>query len=729
MSPTGPITVETPLGDTLVFRAMKCTEKLSSLFEYTLDLLNDDDELKLADLLGQPVTVHLELGHGKERTFNGFVTDLALAGTVGSRVLYRATVRPWLWFLTRTANCRIFQRMTAPDIVKQVFRDAGFSDFEDQIGATYPTWDFVVQYRETDFNFVSRLLERVGIYYYFKHDGQKHMLVLTDSYSGHAATPGCETLPYHQPDKNMDQLSEHVDRWELVHAVKPGAYALADFDFESPKHAVSASTSAPFDHDHADCEVFDYPGGYTKTDEGETCARVRLEELHATYERFFGHTNARGLSVGALFSLTDFPRDDQNREYLVTSASYTLKTHEYESTGAADYEPVSSCEFSAMDSSRQFRPPRTAAKPFVRGPQTATVVTSDDQEVWTDKYGRIKVRFHWDRYPPDKEEESSCWVRVAQIWAGEQWGAMHIPRKGQEVIVDFLEGDPDRPIVTGRVYNADNMPPYDLPANHTQSGIKSRSMPKGTPNNFNEIRFEDKKGHEELFVQAEKNQTTKVKKNQSISVGASRSVSVGGTESKSVGGNRSVHVKGNQTVTIDGGGKDTPHSSVSVTGKHKLHASDTIEVDAPTHIKLECGGSSIMIEPGKITITAGDGSTIVLDAKTLITAKDSGNIKIDADVLAKSKNGGSVKIDSDIKAASKGKSELTIDADVTGKSSTGKVALQAPQIAITADMKVAVSAGTGSVELDPAGAKVSGTKVSVAGSAMTEIQGALVKIN
>jgi len=256
-------------------------------------------------------------------------------------------------------------------------------------------------------------------------------------------------------------------------------------------------------------------------------------------------------------------------------------------------------------------------KPVVAGPETAIVVGPRGQEIHTDKYGRVRIQFHWDR-DGESNESSTCWVRVGQMWAGPNWGSIYIPRIGQEVVVQFLGGDPDRPIITGTVYNADNMPPYTLPENATQSGIKSRSTPKGTSSNFNELRFEDKKGAEEVFIQAEKNKTVKVKHNRSATIGADDSIAVGG--------DRSVTVKGNLSVTVQGHGKSPIHSTHSVTGKHSLHASDTVEIDAPTHIKLTCGGSSILIEPTKITIQAGGQAKVVLDIEALMSA-GTGNVK------------------------------------------------------------------------------------------------------
>jgi type VI secretion system secreted protein VgrG len=333
----------------------------------------------------------------------------------------------------------------------------------------------------------------------------------------------------------------------------------------------------------------------------------------------------------------------------------------------------------------------------------------------------VKVKFPWDRYVPKDEENASCWVRVAQLWAGSGFGAQHIPRIGQEVLVEFLEGDPDRPIIVGRVYNFDNKPPYDLPKNQSQSGIKSRSTKGAGPNNFNEIRFEDAKGQEELFMQAEKNQTTNVKNNRAATVGANDSVSVGG--------DRSVSVTGNLAVTVSGGGKSAVHSSHSVTGKYNLHASDTIEEDAPTHIKLTCGDSYILMEPGKITMYAGGKAMIVLDQHVAATSSDNSVVVLDANAFMASNKGGQVLLDANVAAQSNGKASVVLDSNATITSTSGDVNVGGTNVTVNGKTNVNAGAGGSSLSLAAAGASMSGTKATVAGTAVTEITGAMVKIN
>ena len=388
------------------------------------------------------------------------------------------TLHPWLWFLTRTADCRIFQEMAVPEIIKQVFRDHGFTDFEEALSGDYRRWTYCVQYRETDFNFVSRLMEQEGIYYYFKHESNRHMLVLSDSVSSHDPFPGYEKIPYFPPDEHLIREKHYIHEWSISREIQPGTYALTEYDFENPKANLLVKSAIDRNHAQSKLEIFDYPGEYLTASEGDAYVRARIEELHAEYELTQGQSNARGLAVGSLFQLTDYPREDQNQEYLVVSATHEMESDAYSSGSAGGSEDVYTCSFTALSSKQQFRAERTTPKPLVQGPQTAMVVGPSGEEIHTDKFGRVKVQFHWDRYGK-KDQNSSCWVRVAQLWAGTQWGGIHIPRIGQEVIVEFLEGDPDHPIITGRVYNNDNMPPYGLPANATQSGIKSRSSKGG----------------------------------------------------------------------------------------------------------------------------------------------------------------------------------------------------------------------------------------------------------
>ena len=597
--------VFTPLGsDVLLLQHMHFTEELGRMFNLRLDLLSENPDISFEDILAQTVSVRLDVQDEDKRYFHGYVTEFVQEPNQGPFAVYRAVVRPWLWFLTRTSDCRIFQDMTVPDIIKQVFRDASFTDFEDRLTADYRTWDYCVQYRETDFNFVSRLMEQEGIYYYFTHEKDKHTLVLADAYGSHDPLPGYAEIPYHQQTEGAGDDREYIFRWSVSKQVEPGIYALNDFDFERPNARMDVNSSLIQSHDMADNEVYDYPGEYVDTGDGENYARVRIQELAAQYERIQGAGNAKGMMSGGLFTLEDYPRRDQNREYLVVSVEHRMSDDRYFSTSGEAHASYSN-SFTLVNSDLNFRAARITPKPLVQGPQTAIVVGPSGEEIHTDEHGRVKLQFHWDRYGKS-DENSSCWVRVAQVWAGNNWGGIHIPRIGQEVIVEFLEGDPDRPIVTGRVYNGEQVPPYDLPANKTQSGIKSRSSKGGSSSNFNEIRMEDKKGEEQLYIHAEKNQDNVVENDETTSVGHDRTedvgndenITIGNNRTESVGGNEDIHISGNRTEKVDGNeditiGINRTESvtvnesvDIGVNRSVKVGAIDNLDVGAVQNIKI-----------------------------------------------------------------------------------------------------------------------------------------------
>ena len=351
------IEIVTPLGeDVLLFHRMTATETLGRLFQFEIDLLSMDPNIPFDKLLGQNVTVQLELPQDETRYFNGFVSRFSQEGSVDDFNAYSMTVHPWLWFLTRTADCRIFQKKKVPDIIKEVFRDHGFTDFEEALSGSYRTWEYCVQYRETDFNFVSRLMEQEGIYYYFKHESNRHVLVLSDSVSSHDPFPGYERIPYFPPDEHLRREKHHIHEWTISQEVQPGVYALNDYDFENPKANLQVKSAIPRDHAQSKMEIFDYPGEYVQTKDGEAYVRARIEELQAEYEQVQGQSNARGLAVGSLFQLTDYPRDDQNREYLVVAATHELESDAYSSGSSAGSEDVYACSFTALQSRQPYRP-------------------------------------------------------------------------------------------------------------------------------------------------------------------------------------------------------------------------------------------------------------------------------------------------------------------------------------------------------------------------------------
>jgi type VI secretion system secreted protein VgrG len=633
------ITTPLPADSALLFHGMHAREVLSQVPEFQLDLLSTNGEIALDDILGKNVTVTLKLADDSERYFNGFVSRFSQGRMLGRYYRYFATVRPWLWFLSRTADCRIFQEMTVPDIVKQVLEEEPTHDYKFELTGSYRTWTYCVQYRETDLNFVSRLLEHEGIYYYYKYADGKNTLVLTDSYSGHEASPGADTLPFIDPDRLARPDIEHVSAWDFGREVQPGIYVHTDYDFERPSTNLRTQKTVTRGYGPSQYEVYDYPGHYVQKPDGEQYSAVRIDEYAAQFEVAHAATNARGLRTGSLFTLEGHPRGDQNREYLVVAASTDLEFSDYEAMperGGAVYR----CSFTAISSKQQFRPPRVTPKPAVQGPQTALVVGPAGEEIFTDKYGRVKVQFFWDRLGK-KDANSSCFIRVSQPWAGKAWGAIALPRMGQEVVVDFLEGDPDQPIITGRVYNAEQMPPYGLPANKTQSGVKSRSSLDGTPANFNEIRFEDKKGSEQLTIHAEKDQDIGVENDESHWVGHDRTKTIDHDETTHVKHDRTETVDNDEKITIHGNRTETvdKNETITVHGNRTetVDKDETISIHGKRHITVDKSETATVALTRSHTvginesITVGAAQEITVGAAQAITVGASQAITVGKD--------------------------------------------------------------------------------------------------
>ncbi|OLU35009.1 type VI secretion system Vgr family protein [Pseudomonas sp. PA27(2017)] len=623
--------VNSPLGDNvLVMERLAGSESLGRLFHYELSLASENSSLKLNALLGKPMGLAVQLADGSDRYFHGIVARCSQTAHRGQFASYQVTLKPWLWLLSRTSDCRIFQSKTVPDIVKQVFRDLGFSDFEDALTRSYREWDYCVQYRETSFDFVSRLMEQEGIYYYFRHEQERHVLVLCDAYGAHSTAPGYGRVPFYPLDDQMRER-DHIHDWHLAHEVQPGSLALNDYDFQRPSARLEVRSSIAREHSNADYPLYDYPGEYVQSKDGEQYARNRIEAIQAQYEQIRLKGNARGLGSGHLFSLTDYPRDDQNREYLIVDSEYTITQDLYESgRGNENFQFDSS--LTCIDASQVFRPLPQTVQPIVQGPQTAMVVGPKGEEIWTDQYGRVKVHFYWDRHD-QSNENSSCWIRVSQNWAGKNWGSIQIPRIGQEVIVSFLEGDPDRPIITGRVYNAEQTVPYDLPANATQSGTKSRSSKGGTPANFNEIRMEDKKGEEQLFIHAEKNQDIEVENDETHWVGHDRSKTIDNDETVHVKHDRTETVDNNETITIGVDRTEKVGNNESITigvnRTENVGSNESISIGAN---RTESVGSNETISIGaNRTESVGSNETINIGANRTESVGNNERITIGAD--------------------------------------------------------------------------------------------------
>ncbi|KKL33617.1 type IV secretion protein Rhs [Burkholderia contaminans FFH2055] len=625
-------TLDSPHGDGLKFHTLDGSDELGRLFEFRIEALADSHSLSLKDMLGKPVTVRIEQQDLSTRYLNGIVARASLSGRRAERYYgYELIVRPWLWLATRRSDCRIFQNKTVPEIVQEVLSTYGFP-IENHLAESYVPRDYCVQFNETDAAFVSRLMEFEGIYFWFRHAEDTHTLMLADAMSSHTVLPGYETIPYIARDRTAIADEEHIDGWLPAQEVSVGKHQTTDYDYTKPRADLSSQKVDPRGHDHDGFASFEWPGGYRDDAPGAHYSRVRLEEQQAEHERASADTDVRGVAPGYLFTLEHCPRADQNREYLIVRCQYRFQENAYASDQGAE-AVVHQTMMLVQPSSLPYRSPRETPRPRTNGPQTATVVGPPGEEIWTDQYGRVKLQFRWDRYG-QSNQDSSCWVRVSSPWAGGGFGGVQIPRVGDEVVVDFLNGDPDEPIVTGRVFNGEKMPPWGLPGSATQSGLLSRSSPGGTTDHANAFRFEDKKGAEQLWMHAERNFDAETELDHSLSVGNNHTHTVGNDETMQVKNNRQRSVGQNETVNIGQNrvaqiGVDETHgvggNRTRTVGKKETVtiASDreaTIggsHTESVTHAKTETIGEGKTLNVGQMyQTTSQDMKTLVASAHT-----------------------------------------------------------------------------------------------------------------
>ena len=606
--------VTTALGaDVLVLRAFHGEEQISGLFRYALDMISDDAELAFADVVGAGATVSVELADGTQRVFHGIVSRFVQAGTSSRGTAYHAEIVPKLWLATLTADCRIFQSQTVPEIIEALLDELGVTDRKNSLTATYTAREYCVQYRETAFAFITRLMEEEGIFYFFEHADGVHTLVLADDADAHATTPGLPTARYSQTATDAE-YEDVITTCTWEQQVTTGKYTLDDFSFETPSTDLQVTVEGAT----GTMAYYDYPGGFAATDAGERVAKLRLESCEAGAKVLRGNSSCRALTAGYAFTLAGHPRAELNAEYVVRAVSLSVTQERYTN------------QFEAFPKTTPFRPPRPGAKPSIPGTQTALVVGKSGEEIWTDSYGRVKVQFHWDR-KGTSDENSSCWVRVAQGWAGMGWGSVFIPRIGQEVVVSFLDGDPDRPLITGSVYNAEQTVPYTLPDDGTKSTIKSKSSKAG--DGYNEMRFQDLKDSEEIFVHAAKDMKVEVVNDRTVdvqhdeihTVKNARTLTVSeGDQSLTVSkGKRSVTVsegdeeltvtKGKRTVAVSAGDETYTvggKRAVSVTGDETHDNSAKFTHSTTGDHTLNVTGNLVIKATGAITIESQQGITI-----------------------------------------------------------------------------------------------------------------------
>jgi type VI secretion system secreted protein VgrG len=611
----------------LVLKSFSGTEGLSEPFEFHIDALSEQANLDFNNALGQPCSIKLKTYEQKERFFCGILTRAQWAGNGGGGEQpfsqYSLVLRPWFWLLTHSANCRIFPPdQTVKEIIEKVFNDLGFhsgTHYKFRTTANYDTIKYCVQYRESDFAFVSRLMEQYGIYYYFEHGDMQHTMVLADSRSSHSAIPELPQVNYHTQSTRYTRAEQQIDSWVSDRQFCTGIFALNDYDYLHPTKTMRASKETSERYVRALSEVYDYPGKYDEPDgkfdeqkRGEQFAQFRMEAEQALDRRRNATGEAPSLFAGGLVTLNRHPTSDENKEYLVVRASHTFGIQSYGAVGEGDGAASYHGSYQFLRSDHPFRMLALTPKPRIHGIQTAMVVAKDGEEkeeISTDEHGRIWVQFYWDREP-----KKSCPIRVSQSWASKQWGGQFIPRIGMEVVVEFLEGDPDRPLVTGCVYNGDNKHPYKLPDLKTQSGLKSDST-KGH-NGYNEFMFEDWKGHEVIRMHAQRNHDVTVLESETWNIGKDRSATVQRDDMLMVvKGDRSVYVNhGHQYTTvakeINAASQEAVTQTVNGVTTIKL-TTDKILMQAPSSITLTAGLISII---GNVQIT---GSLSVLGVATV----------------------------------------------------------------------------------------------------------------
>ncbi|WP_338560808.1 type VI secretion system tip protein TssI/VgrG [Erwinia sp. E_sp_B04_7] len=597
------ITVQLPV-EGLLFWKLSGREALSSAFEITVDLLSYVARIDRKTLLGQPITVSIPTPNiMSTRYLNGKITQVRVYSQElnGTRyAVYSLVMEPDLWPMKRDRNLRIFQSQTVPQIIKALLGEYKVN-IEDKLTGNYRVWGYCVQYQESSFDFISRLMELEGIYYFFRHEIDGHTLVLMDSAYEHRPYTGYEVIPYHVTPSGGVTDREGISLWELQDRVTPGIYSIDDYDFRKPNAWMFQARQNPSSPSPGQIDVYDWPGHYVDHDHGEFYAKIRQEVWQVEHQQISAVGTALGLAPGNTFSLLNAPFFSDNGEYLTTEAYYDFEENNYAS--GSDSSTKHNIAIKVIPSEITFRADPKTPWPRTHGPQTAKVVGPKGESIWTDKYGRIKVKFHWDRLAKG-DDTSSCWVRVSSAWAGQGYGSVQIPRVGDEVVIDFINGDPDRPIVTGRVYNEASMPPWDLPASATQMGFYSRSK-DGHRDTANAFRFEDKSGHEQIWIHAEKNMDTEVESCETHHVGVDRLKTIGRDEKVTIKRNRQANVGENAlsntgTKHVINVGEDETVLTMDKDGNALLEAN--------TSIKLKVKDNYILISPDGIQIQVDSGN-------------------------------------------------------------------------------------------------------------------------
>lgn len=654
--------IATDLEDKIILRGFTYSDRFNELFTLTADIEAVQPDVDLRKLLGTNATLRMEdFDSVVKRHLNGMVVRVSQTALKGNQRTFQLTIAPNLWKLTRRVDCRIFQEMNVPSIIEDVLRRAGITDTEFLLRTAHTPWEYCVQYRESDLAFITRLMEQEGMFYFFKHDNGRNTLVVVDDANALSLLPLYWSIPYEPLDAGT-ATQDGITDWRLDSDIEPEKVTLGDYDFKMPNQQTHGTKKLATDKVQPDSEVYDYPGEFDTPSDGERYAKIRAEALDAFQEIYAGTTEIREIRSGYRFRLEDpdgILHPSCVQEYSITEIVLRGVVESSESGSSGHHF---SCGFKAIPARRPFRSHRNTPKPLIAGPQTARVTGPSGEEIHCDEHGRVKVKFHWDRHGPN-DDKSSCWVRVHQGQAGPSRGNIYVPRVDDEVIVEFLEGDPDRPLITGSVYNGVNKPPFPLPGGRMKMGFKSLTTPGG--GGFNEISLDDSSGEELINIHAQYDMTTTVQHDQTDTINNNRTTTIQVDDKETVNANQEISIKSNQKLTIGG------DQTINVTGKVKE------------------------------TINGGLTQTIVGDSKVDIVT-----------------NG-------ELSTAAKYKTTAGSDSEhaaLNYKISAGV------QCEISATM-IKLSASGNSIEIGPTGVSISGTMIKISALAITDIKGAMVKIN
>lgn len=708
-----PLRIETALGkDILLLRRLRSTEAFSRLFTIEVDLLSYEENIKAETIVGDHAAIFIAATGEKIRNLNGFVKSFVYTG-LEKRGLYgyKAELVPWLWFLDKRTNCRVYQNLTVQQIIESILGEMGFSDFRFSLSEEHPELEYCVQYQESDFQFISRLIEHEGMFYFFEHQADKHILHISDNASTYLFLE--QKIIEHSSGSRSGQ---YLNSWQHRFQYCSGSYTQTDFNFENANHSLLTETPTSIKlKNNTALERFEFPGYYKDNQRGQNLTRVRMQQEEMAYESIIATGNLHQVEIGKKFKLqSDENLADDKKQFVISEichyafeGSYLDEKHTPETTRGEDNGNLQESyrnQISCFPAEVIFRPTRQTPKPRVEGVQTAVVVGKAGDEIYTDKYGRIKLQFHWDRYGT-RNENSSCWVRVATPWAGTKWGTLHIPRVGQEVVVTFVNGDLDQPLVIGSVYNSAHMPPVALPEGKNYAGMKSRSA-KADGSCFNEFSLDDSKGSEQVKLHAQKDYNTTVGNNLSSSVTANASYNVDGNSSSTVGGNSALSIQGNESAAIQGNQDYTVQGNRSgtVAGNLTENIGGKAESSIGTSDSRNIGTTHDLTIGTNQVLNIGANQTISVGANQETTISGNQSIGIS------------------------GKQEISALAQ--NVSITTSANTSALDITVNGQTKISLSVAGSSITIDPAGITLSMGASSVKVDALgVTILGPIIKLN